>query len=285
MENVLKDLKFSVYETVEDTTGRVEDWNYIAQHLLTTKDPAQKKAITELREENELHGHSDKYNDIKREKLNVWCPAGILHREKGNTHVVEWSGFVQIDIDQKDNEGEDIREKIDNLLYNLRWKVWTLVCSQSSGGKGCYLLFRCYIKSEEDYNFYVKWLYLTIVTETGLIPDKRALDSIRLRFLSIDENLFINPEAETLLLPDEVRFCISGIKEEAPASKLLPQNKTLADEATPVDVWPEDVPEIKILYPRGGVAKRFKEVLKDIGKGNWILPRMRMTFLIYLSFR
>lgn len=258
-KNNLNDLKFSVYYRVGTTTGREEDWNYITSHLLTTKDCRQIDAITRLRAENEAHGHSEKYKEIKRNNLNVWCPAGVLHREKGNSHIIQWSGLVQIDIDEQNNEGKDIGSVLACDLLESNWKNMILFLSRSSGGKGYYLLFRCPIQNEEDYNFYARALYFLIVVETGLIPDKKVLKSTYLRFLSIDETAFINTNAETFILPDEVRFCIAESNTD------VSNNKAADNETDPTDFWPAGMPAVKINISHPGAYSRFKRTLKEIG--------------------
>lgn len=267
----LGSLRFSVYETVGDMVGRVADWEQITSRFLTSSDNGQKDAILRLREEYRANGHSERYNEIKRKELNVWCPAGVLHREKGRSRVIEWSGIVQLDIDQKDNAGCDIRQVLDDFVFKPANELieatadfgrYVLASSLSCGGTGCFLLFRCPVHNEEDYTIYVRALCARLYFTTGLVADCTTCEPTRLRFLTIDDAQIINSDAWLFELDSKMRFCFKGSGTDAQK----PRNKPVTSSVASEDVWTVKLSDIKFLpeYRRG--MPRMKRALKDIGR-------------------
>lgn len=267
----LDSLRFSVYDAVSDTVGRVADWEQITSRFLTSADAGQKDAISRLRAEYRANGHSERYNEIKRKELNVWCPAGVLHREKGNSRVIEWSGIVQLDIDQSDNAGEDIRQVLDDFVFKPASEPirptddfgrYVLASSLSCGGTGCFLLFRCPVHNEEDYTIYVRALCARLYFQTGLIADYHTCEPNRLRFLTIDDAQIINPDAWLFELDAKMWFVFKDSGTDAQKSR----NKPVADNTATEDVWAVNLSDIKFFpaYRRGW--PRMKRALKDIGR-------------------
>lgn len=129
--------------------------------------------------------------DKEKAKLPAIMPAGTFSRAD-SAHLIKASGFMQFDIDYKDNQHisnfmnlKDEISKLENIAY----------CGLSASGKGFWGLIP--IKHPDK----IKEHFI-IVKETfskyGIVLDNKPKNIVSLRGYSYDENAFFNHHAKQL---------------------------------------------------------------------------------------
>jgi len=175
---------------------------------LTTKATKYLKTIERVRQAA-AEGNTDKKNELKNE-LPAICPAG-LHPE-GSARKADFlsshSGFIQVDIDFKENEhlfntlATDIETLADQLKDSLSLNPYIFYAGLSVSGAGLWLLMP--VSNEGDHRatyFKIKHAFEAM----GINVDEQAGQNPNdLRLFSYDPNPLINPDAKVF----------QGIKEK-----------------------------------------------------------------------
>ena len=130
------------------------------------------------------------YRAGKREKLTLTAvtPSGTFKESRANKNLNEHSGFINIDVDQKDNE---------HNLLNFRETLYTdsfiYAAHTSAGGNGLSLYIR--ISPDKHYESFL-CLEKYFANKYHIIIDTACKDVCRLRFVSYDPDLYINTKAK-----------------------------------------------------------------------------------------
>lgn len=125
--------------------------------------------------------------DIERKKLHKkTLPAvtvGGVFYERSESKLEKHSGFICIDIDNYSD-----RTRIDQNEY-------TYASFISTGGNGIAVICKCDpLKHKESYNFLAEHYFETF----GITVDPAPKNVASARFVSFDENLFLNPKSKKL---------------------------------------------------------------------------------------
>jgi len=175
---------------------------------LTTKATKYLKTIERVRQAA-AEGNTDKKNELKNE-LPAICPAG-LHPE-GSARKAKFlsghSGFIQVDIDFKENEhlfntlATDIETLADQLKDSLSLNPYIFYAGLSVSGAGLWLLMP--VSNEGDHRatyFKIKHAFEAM----GINVDEQAGQNPNdLRLFSYDPNPLINPDSKVF----------EGVKEQ-----------------------------------------------------------------------
>lgn len=241
------------------------------ESVLDTHDPAQVDALQRLRQENELHGHSKEYKRIKSEELRAWTPAGILESGKGTSKITSYSGVVQIDIDEQDNDGmdgSDVKSLLPSLIPSCMY------IGKSCGGGGVFALIRTSAQDETTYRATARAIIAALAV-SGIKADPTTDEPTRLRFVTKDENPYKNAEAPVLSLPDKVlAYFTDGISVKtanrrratttpAPVTNAKHERPdgTTTTTTSPAPSLP--LPRVKVNLPTGA-KRRFTAALRAI---------------------
>lgn len=146
--------------------------------------PTYKKQVEEIR------ACTDK--EIRRKmksKLPAITPGGIF-RKRCNSGLINFSGFIGIDIDGDDNPGIADFNAVKRTLIDLPGLCYA---GLSASGNGLFLLMRvmCPERHDEHYSAIVKDL-----ADMGLTADVQCRDIARLRGASYDPEPYFNPEVD-----------------------------------------------------------------------------------------
>lgn len=130
------------------------------------------------------------YRAGKREKLTLTAvtPSGTFKESRANKNLDEHSGFINIDVDQKDNELNllNFRETLytDSFIYSAHI---------SAGGNGLSLYIR--ISPDKHYESFI-CLEKYFANKYHIIIDTACKDVSRLRFVSYDPELHVNSKSK-----------------------------------------------------------------------------------------
>jgi hypothetical protein len=175
---------------------------------LTTKATKYLKTIERVRQAA-AEGNTDKKNELKNE-LPAICPAGI-HPE-GSARQKQFlsghSGFIQVDIDFKENEhlfntlATDIETLADKLKYILSFNPYIFYAGLSVSGAGLWLLMP--VSNEGDHRATYFKIKAAFDAMEIYVDEQAGQNPNDLRLFSYDPNPLINPDAKVF----------QGIKEQ-----------------------------------------------------------------------
>ena len=168
------------YETTPFSTVLLKDW-------LQTK--LYEKVICALR-------HLDRAPELQiqdKKALPAITPLGVFS-QRSASGLLEYSGFVCIDVDGKDNphvrDWDVLKEQLGRQFPSLYYAG--LSCS----GRGIFLIFR--VRTPDRYSEHLNSLFHAL-QECGVKADLQCRDVARLRFASYDAHPYENYDA----LPNE----------------------------------------------------------------------------------
>jgi len=130
------------------------------------------------------------YRAGKRDKLTLTAvtPSGTFKESRANKNLDEHSGFINIDIDQKDNELNLINSR--ETLYT---DPFIYAAHTSAGGNGLSAYIR--ISPDKHYESFI-CLEKYFANKYHIIIDTACKDVSRLRFVSYDPELHINSKSK-----------------------------------------------------------------------------------------
>lgn len=234
-ENILKDLEFTdssiSNQAIEDLPyieGNFIDWGKIEQTKINWYSTAtantnnnivsllenlniENPCIAELREKLPTMTQEQKQN-FKRHNIPLISVSALFNEGKGRAkgNIAEYTNIIAIDIDFKDNSSVSIEEMKDIVCQF----PFVFYCSKSVSGKGLFALvyidgaiedFKPHFLSLQDY-----------FKGYGITIDEACKDITRLRYISQDENPYINENA----------LIYSGVKYETNKSKINNKEKS-----------------------------------------------------------
>lgn len=128
----------------------------------------------------------------KKDKENCACitPCGYFSENRSAAKLTEHSGFINIDIDAKDNPGVNLLEMraefgTDNNIHSFHISI---------GGEGLSIYVKIK-KTKHIESYFALEKYFS--SKYNLIIDDKCKDVSRLRFVSYDPEVFINEKAKT----------------------------------------------------------------------------------------
>lgn len=127
--------------------------------------------------------------DTLKSRLPAITPSGIFKDRRNTKNLVSHSGFVQVDIDEKDNLHHDM-SSIKKLLINIKHIAY---CSYSVSGNGLFALIA--IDKTEKHKEHFLALEEDFKKDFNVIIDKSCKDVCRLRGYSYDPDYYINENA------------------------------------------------------------------------------------------
>lgn len=153
-----------------------------------------------------------KQKELKR-RLPSFSVSGVFTGGHKRENLVTPSNFICIDIDGKDNQHIRNFSELKKLVSVIPWVAY---CGLSCRGKGFFIVipYKDSTKHEKYFEFLEKLFSLY-----GLVIDPACKDISRLRFVSYDEEPYINEDAIPFdyVLPDEPalsRNTDSALKEK-----------------------------------------------------------------------
>lgn len=147
-----------------------------------------------------LQGKKHKYNQLKK-SLPAVTVCGTFSPSRKSNYIKDYSGLVVIDYDEITKYE---LQKIRKILTKTPW-IYSFFLSPS--GKGIKVICHTSNKDPKQHYHAIKHCWKSLL-EQGIhhVPDKSGSDVARLCFLSYDENLYINPNCETLFIPIEKSY-------------------------------------------------------------------------------
>lgn len=177
--------KVSYFKNVGDTTPKSMD---LDKWLLKTIKPSK-----------QLKDKVKRYRRLRSKKLKESMPlvtaSAHLKKYRETKNIKSLSGFICLDIDRKENPCLDM-ERVKALF---RTHPSCYFCGYSISGESVYVLMKIKPKKRlfiKYFKFFEKRL-----RNIGIVVDKQCKDMLRMRFISVDENAFYNPQALTFILP------------------------------------------------------------------------------------
>lgn len=131
-----------------------------------------------------LNYRANRTPEMKKKNLCVTASGTFTERKASN--LIQHSGLICIDIDAKDQIGEVDIERIRNDEY-------CYCLHQSIGGYGYAMYVK--INPEKHLDSFIG-LEKYMLENHSIIIDKSCKDTSRLRFVSFDPDLFLNPKAK-----------------------------------------------------------------------------------------
>jgi len=130
------------------------------------------------------------YHTGKLEKtaLKAVTPSGIFNESRANKNLKSHSGFINIDIDQKDNQ-----QKLIEIRDTLYADSFIYAAHLSASGKGISIYIR--INPDKHYESFIA-LERYFADKYQIVIDTACKDVSRLRFISYDPELYINEKAK-----------------------------------------------------------------------------------------
>lgn len=188
MNETAKKIAVSMYQNSYDKTGEEADFVQIMSDIKSDKWKDRAEQVRATTDEE------------KRSKLKQSLPAftcsGIFSERKASG-LISHSGRLAVDIDLKDNER--LRTDLKGVREVLETDKFTEYCALSVSGKGLFVIVRIDgLKHAESFTFLERYYF----EQLGLVIDKSCKDVSRLRFISYDPNLFHNPHAECVTVPE-----------------------------------------------------------------------------------
>jgi hypothetical protein len=167
--------------------------------------------------------------ETAKKELPAVAVSGIFHNGvRRNDNLREYSGCIQIDIDNQPDQIDRIRREIVGDPYILVGFV-----SPSGGG------FKMIIQTDgdvEDHDFACTEVFRYIETTYKVKADHAVRDLPRLMFFSYDPNCYHNPDAQAFPIKQRLKSPISGISD----SQMILQR--------PQDVDPENFEKIQQIH-------------------------------------
>lgn len=188
-------------ELEEITLGKVllsERWRGQIEALRTEADAEKRKAL--------------------KKKLPCFTPGGTFSHisEKGLTTP---TGYLCADLDYKPEQGLNAELEEFNLKAAVARLPYVAYCGKSCGGKGYFLIIK--IADASKYKAYYKALQADF-EKGGLILDKACSNIAFKRFVSWDENPYINTAAlpYSYTLPERAHTALPKMEHITPEKKL-----------------------------------------------------------------
>lgn len=201
----LYDTPITVYANVKDNVGCQCT---MRQFLKSRKYRSQIEAIRQCPDE------------LKQKEMKKLLPtatlSGVFSPTRHASNLVKHSGYICIDIDQQDNAHLDTPEQMLNILRN---RPEVMYAALSIRGRGYFALIPMAHPDKHRAQFQQ---LLADYAAIGLKLDDACADVCRLRFVTVDDNPYLNPNA----IPYE------GLYVEQ-----LPQCFTTAETTYNPNVW------------------------------------------------
>lgn len=182
----LNDTKVSVYDRFE----------YVQDVTLWDALEMGKDHIKHIERCRELknQGHENEYRELKRQ-LPSFTTCGTFTTERKADKVIHFNNMCTIDLDDLE-DAEKAKADIKQLPF-------VLYCAKSVGGKGLF----CLIRVDGSKDDYLKHWYALKdeFQRLGYPIDESCKDISRLRFISHDENPYINYHASIYTAKKEIQ--------------------------------------------------------------------------------
>lgn len=176
--NSYLDTRISVYNGVTDNVGVICP---LRAFLFSKR---HKNDVERIRS---LYG-SEKYKQEKKHLPMAAISGTFKTRTLGD--LIEHTGLICIDIDAKDNPNLDMNKDVMPILTHL---PYVLYAGQSVSGNGYFAIIPLLHKGLHRQHYCsLKHEFLKM----GIIIDKACGDVTRTRFISYDDNFYLNEDAE-----------------------------------------------------------------------------------------
>jgi len=160
----------------------------------------------------------EKLKKILKSKLPAITPSGLFSKRNSKS-LIKHSGFIQFDIDFKDNlhinNYSDLKKEISKIKE-------VAYCGLSVSGNGYWGLIPIKVPTKHKQHFEALFLKFK---QLGIIIDKSCKDVSRLRGYSIDENAYFNHNAKKFKPIFTVRKSVPQKKEFKTNDSELIKNK------------------------------------------------------------
>ena len=166
--------------------------------------PKHDSRITEIRAIDPLSSkeEEERYNELKKQLPGATI-SGVFS-ERHITGIKKHSGLIGLDIDRKKgiNKILELSDGVERLKLMLKQESWIFAMIKSVGGRGLAVIVRIAPDSEKHHDAY-KALETYFMEKYGLTTDPKCKDVARFRYISIDPDLFVNPDAEVFHVEDK----------------------------------------------------------------------------------
>lgn len=125
-----------------------------------------------------------------KKKLLCYTPCGVFI-ERSIEGLSQYNKLICVDIDKKDNTGIDLPQ----LMKSLEKSQFIYAYHKSVSGEGYAVYIKLAIESEEQHSQTYEVIEKMFRDEMGIIVDKGCKDVCRLRYISADSRLYLNPNA------------------------------------------------------------------------------------------
>lgn len=184
----MKKIKVSYFKRASDTVPKKTD---LDKWLKNTISPPE-----DLKKQVEKFRHTKS----KSAKLAIPCiTISATFKDKRNLdNIIAKNGLICLDIDKDSNPIANM-----NLVKDFFKKhPSTMYSGFSVSEKGIYVIIK--ISKEKELIKYFKYFRNKLRT-IGINIDESCKDYTRLRFFSVDENAYYNPEAKPFRIPKKVK--------------------------------------------------------------------------------
>jgi len=162
-------------------------------------------------------------------KAPVFSVSGVFEPSFSRKNLVEHSGLICLDIDQKDNPRITDWQTLKADLRNIRFVAYA---GLSIRGNGLFLIVPILYHNKHEEHFDALSFFFSAI---GLTIDQSCKNINRLRFYSTDEAAYYNHNAESfnLFLPGTIDNYKITVKENQEQIKTI--NKPVSGKLSPLD--------------------------------------------------
>jgi hypothetical protein len=171
------------------------------EELYAIKNGSHKAIINDLRQIKD----KDQRSDFKARNLKALTISCICKEWRKRDNVVEHTGLLNIDIDQTGNEDLRTKEDFESLRDTIAGLPTVVASFLSASGLGVTFIVK--IKPEEHKKAFDS-IKGELKANLNIEIDPNTYDVTRLRFISVDDGAYINPDFDS-------------IKEYAPLDKYV----------------------------------------------------------------
>lgn len=172
-------VKVSIYNGVRDNIGTVTLLSTFLRSVKHRDEVLRIRTITDEEEQKKA-----------KKKLPMATVSGYFHPTREISNLVQHTGFICIDIDQKDNPHLTDMEQVKQILAS---RPEVCYAAYSVRGNGLFAIIP--LRYPEQHNLQFRQLLADYAT-LGISLDKACGDVCRVRFISYDPCPYINEQAE-----------------------------------------------------------------------------------------
>lgn len=216
------DTKISCYESVRDKLG----------FSVSLREFLFEIPLKNLENINKLRASAAQRDQFKKQ-IPAATISGLFNERNTKGGLVHYNGLVCLDFDKKDNDVP--ADGIKQIFQSIKQ---TLVCSYSVSGEGVYAIIPTDNTDEKKHTQVTQFLINLLQKQYAITADKSCVDYSRLRFVSHDDDMYINESCTKFIISEKLQnkytYATSAQRVEEAIKQLQAKN---IDVTTDYSAW------------------------------------------------